>query len=237
MIIEPCCCERQLPLLLKEAGDGRVAVFTTSGDVTIRLMMKSVACMVSRCHTMTLATDGELTVELLRLLRYWIGRGWLSRVRLVTLTDQKELVGQELSDVTDKVEVTVDRMLRTSLLCFAGDGGMVVIQGDMLCDADPGLRHYSAVISRKGVECTAVKDMMQAVESRIKLAHRKRSDKKVAINKKEKDDKTTKTMEGTPAAEAEVTRDAEPADDAGQDRADDADGTAGVEREDAAAVH
>ena len=91
--IEPCCAERQLPRLLKEQG---MAFFQTSGDVTVRHLMKSVGCMVKNGCTMWLMA-ASVDVELLRVIRHWQERGWVARVRLMTREDCEAAVAGELA--------------------------------------------------------------------------------------------------------------------------------------------
>ena len=91
--IEPCCCERQLPRLLKEQG---MAFFQTSGDVTVRHLMKSVGCMVKNGCTMWLMA-ASVDVELLRVIRHWQERGWVAQVRLMTRENCEAAVTGELA--------------------------------------------------------------------------------------------------------------------------------------------
>lgn len=91
--IEPCCAERQLPRLLKEQG---MAFFQTSGDVTVRHLMKSVGCMVKNGCTMWLMA-ASVDVELLRVIRHWQERGWVAQVRLMTREDCEAAVAGEMA--------------------------------------------------------------------------------------------------------------------------------------------
>lgn len=102
--IEPCCCERQLPRLLKEQG---MAFFQTSGDVTVRHLMKSVGCMVKNGCTMWLMA-ASVDVELLRVLRHWQERGWVAQVRIMTRDDCEAAVAGELAVPAGKPQGAVE---------------------------------------------------------------------------------------------------------------------------------
>ena len=58
-MIEPCCSERQLPMLLKQTGNGQVAVFTTNGDVLVTHLFRSVAHLAGPRQRMTLVTQAS----------------------------------------------------------------------------------------------------------------------------------------------------------------------------------
>ena len=204
-MIEPCCSERQLPMLLKQTGNGQVAVFTTNGDVLVTHLFRSVAHLAGPRQRMTLVTQRELTVDVLRKMKYWMQRGWEDGIRLLTQEDQTEAVRTETAGFEERVTVAVDTMVKSDLLAFEGNQGVVVIQGDMLCEVDAGLRSYSIVYA-KTADNETVRSLMSPIESRLKLAERRAARKaKKAEEVKPADDAEVKTDE--PVADGEPKND------------------------------
>lgn len=185
--IEPCCCERQLPRLLKEQG---MAFFQTSGDVTVKHLMKSVGCMVKNGCTMWLMA-ASVDVELLRVIRHWQERGWVARVRLMTREDCAAAVAGELAIPAGKPQGAVedgaavipqqtgqeaaseaavmygrDERLTGGLLAFDDGKEAVVIQGEMLLGTVPGMKGYAGCFGAVGSD--AVKGAMDAVKALMK---------------------------------------------------------------------
>lgn len=173
--IEPCCCERQLPRLLKEQG---MAFFQTSGDVTVRHLMKSVGCMVKNGCTMWLMA-ASVDVELLRVIRHWQERGWVAQVRLMTREDCEAAVAGELAIPAGKPQGTVedgaagaavmygrDERLTGGLLAFDDGKEAVVIQGEMLLGTVPGMKGYAGCFGAVGSD--AAKGAMDAVRALMK---------------------------------------------------------------------
>jgi hypothetical protein len=160
MMIEPCCCERQLPQLLKEAN-GMTMMFT-NGDVTLDHFFRSVSSLAGTRHKMMLVM-AEPDVQVMRWLRYWLQRGWTTGVQLTTKTDCKELVQTELEGLTERISLAIDDTLQSELVSFEGDGGTVVVAGRMLSEMAAGLTTY-ACYSGKGRGIVA--QLLEAVEAR-----------------------------------------------------------------------
>lgn len=177
--IEPCCCERQLPRLLKEQG---MAFFQTSGDVTVRHLMKSVGCMVKNGCTMWLMA-ASVDVELLRVIRHWQERGWVAQVRLMTREDCEAAVAGEMAvgaagaavipqhtgqEAASEAAVMYgrDERLTGGLLAFDDGKEAVVIQGEMLLGTVPGMKGYAGCFGTVGSD--AVKGAMDAVKALMK---------------------------------------------------------------------
>ena len=163
MMIEPCCCERQLPQLLKEAN-GMTMMFT-NGDVTLDHFFRSVSSLAGVRHQMMLVI-AEPDVQVMRWLRYWLQRGWTTEVQLTTKTDCKELVQTELEGLTERVSLAIDDTLQSELVAFEGDGGTVVVAGRMLSEITAGLTTY-ACYSGKGRGIVA--ELLEAVEARHRV--------------------------------------------------------------------
>jgi len=179
-----------LPRLLKEQG---MAFFQTSGDVTVRHLMKSVGCMVKNGCTMWLMA-ASVDVELLRVIRHWQERGWVAQVRLMTREDCEAAVSGELAVPAGKPQGTVevgaagadviqqqtgqeaaseaavmygrDERLTGGLLAFDDGKEAVVIQGEMLLGTVPGMKGYAGCFGAVGSD--AVKGAMDAVKALMK---------------------------------------------------------------------
>ena len=159
-MIEPCCCERQLPRLLSDYN-GRAACFT-NGDVTVSHFFKSVSYLAGSSHTMVLVVR-EADVKLLRWLKTWMERGWTTGVMLTTATDARELVAAELEGLTDRVSVATDATVGDELIAFEGEKGVVVVAGRMLTAAQPGLTVYALYHHHdRGM----MDDLLAAIEAR-----------------------------------------------------------------------
>jgi len=166
--IEPCCCDRQLPRLLREQG---MAFFQTSGDVTVKHLMKSVGCMVENGSTMWLMIR-SVDVALMRLIRHWFDRGWIARLKILTREDCGDMVKDEMAAVMQKhteqtvVEYGQDDKMTGGLLAFDDGARAVVIQGDMLTEVAPGMKLYAGCFGKSDGE--KVKGMMDAVGALMK---------------------------------------------------------------------
>ena len=171
MMIEPCCCERQLPQLLKEAN-GMTMMFT-NGDVTLDHFFRSVSSLAGTRHKMMLVM-AEPDVQVMRWLRYWLQRGWTTEVQLTTKTDCKELVQTELEGLTERISLAIDDTLQSELVSFEGDGGTVVVAGRMLSEITAGLTTY-ACYSGKGRGVVA--ELLDAVEARHRVKGRERRER------------------------------------------------------------
>ena len=171
--IEPCCAERQLPQLLRESKG--MAFFQTSGDVTVDKMMRAVGCMVGQPCEMWFVAH-EVSVEILRMIRYWLQRGWLNGVRIMTQVDCGEMVDAELC-AADGLQETVtyahDEMMRGGMLAFDDGKTAVVIQGEILMSTDFGQAFYAACFGR--TEGGLVRGAMDVVKARMRAKVRERA--------------------------------------------------------------
>lgn len=166
-MIEPCCCHRQLPKLLRENRD-RVCVFQTSGDVTMQKFNFAVAFMAGHEQERVLVLP-KVDVRLLREIRHDVTKGWAKRYTLLVGKDcgmADDAIAAELADTDGHVCVMRDVMVRTGLFALTGTEGTVVIVGDMTSVADGGLKYYSAFF---GTDEIVIKEMLGAVMSRIRI--------------------------------------------------------------------
>lgn len=171
--IEPCCCERQLPRLLRE---GRV-FFQTSGDVTVSHLMKSVGCMVDNGSDMWLMIP-SVNVKLLRVIAHWFAREWIVRLHLLTQDDCSEMVKTELCGSMPAVEYACDSMVRGGVLAFVGKHDLVALQGPMLLVKDFSLQMYAGVYGSRAMLDVAdgkVRSMMEPFIAMMNVKKRRGS--------------------------------------------------------------
>ena len=159
-----------------------MAFFQTSGDVTVRHLMKSVGCMVNNGCTMWLMA-ASVDVELLRVIRHWQERGWVAQVRLMTREDCEAAVAGELAvgaigaagkpqqtgqEAASEAAVMYgrDERLTGGLLAFDDGKDAVVIQGEMLLGTVPGMKGYAGCFG--AVASDAVKGAMDSVRALMK---------------------------------------------------------------------
>lgn len=135
--VEHCCCERQLPKLLREKD----IFFQTSGDVTVAHLMKAIGCMVENGSAMWLVIP-DVDVNLLRTIRHWFSREWIIALHLLTNAPRHALVKQEL-DGCPNVEYAADDMITDGFLAFCGKENTVAVQGAMLLEKQFSTRLYA----------------------------------------------------------------------------------------------
>lgn len=203
MYIEPCCCENQLPRLLRQAG-AHAVMFQTSGDVTISHLMKSVMLLSGeRPRTLTLALP-TLSAELIPLLRRYMTLEWVAHLNLILnasiephdVYPQLERIGVPMDRITVALVGDVQPM---GLLMFAGDTHTVAITGHLDPTPSQGLHLYSALLGPSG--SPALRSFTDPITALIKA-------RTVEIEAPKADD--APTSEATsPSAEAEPKADAQ----------------------------
>jgi len=138
MYIEPCCCDRQLPALLRSG----VPFFQTNGDVTVQKMLQAVSHFAGKSHVLLLQMP-EADVSLLRTIRHYMEKGWTSSLLLLTQKPQDELIRGELEGHISKVQYACDPLVLDGLCAISGDTGTVIIQGAVITDTDFSLCNYA----------------------------------------------------------------------------------------------
>ena len=166
--VEPCCCEKQLPKLLRQKN----IFFQTNGDVTVEHLMKSIGCMVENGSSMWLvATDVD--VKLLRVIRHWFSRGWITELHLMTNLPRYILVEEELRGCAN-VEYASDSMIADGFLAFYGEEDAVAVQGAMLLEKAFATRMYAGWFGQRDSE--KIKSLFEPFFSKMNV---KRKIKKV----------------------------------------------------------
>jgi len=146
-IIEPCCAERQLGQLLREAH-GHAALFQTNGDVTAKLFIKDTMLLSGdRPRTLTIAAS-ELPQEAMRLVERYAQLGYIAHLRLMLPSDvspQTSDLISHLSSLISHFDVALlpDDQPIPELMMWRGSSHTVVIQGAMPDVKTPALHLYA----------------------------------------------------------------------------------------------
>ncbi len=122
MIIENCCCKKQLPELADKSF-GRVMPYHTNGDVVLENVLRAVAplCGASR---LTLILP-EVNFRLAEVLRHGYGRGWWKSFRVLT-----GCASQNLDSVPDmQCVVSISITESSQMLILEGDSGRIALTG------------------------------------------------------------------------------------------------------------
>jgi len=151
-LIEPCCCERQLPIIINE-GRG-AAQYVTMGDVTVAKMYASVAYL-SGSRVVTIVSP-KITAELLKPVKTWMQRGWTERLQLLcqdaegALAAARTVFGDSIADNADIVTIAKDdQMTGQQALVLDGDKGVTCITGPLLSRTQAGLCLYSVSVRQE----------------------------------------------------------------------------------------
>ncbi len=144
--IEPCCAEKQLPLLLREQS---FVPFQTNGDVTFEHFIKALSCLAGNEITIILATP-SINVDMLRVLAWLSRRGWLKELHIATASDQAQLVRTELAELKETLHCYHHERIAESMLIIEGETASVVLQGYLSMEVTPAHRFYYALLTTSG---------------------------------------------------------------------------------------
>ena len=139
-IIEPCCAERQLGQLLREAH-GQAALFQTNGDVTAKLFIKDTMLLSGdRPRTLTIATR-EMPQEAMRLVQRYAQLGYIATLRLM-VHESDIALHPAFPDCNVEIALLPDDQPIPELMMWRGSSHTVVIQGTMPDVKTPALHLY-----------------------------------------------------------------------------------------------
>ena len=139
-IIEPCCAERQLGQLLREAH-GQAALFQTNGDVTAKLFIKDTMLLSGdRPRTLTIAAS-EMPQEAMRLVERYAQLGYIATLRLMVHESDLAL-HPAFPDCNVELALLPDDQPIPELMMWRGSSHTVVIQGTMPDTVSPALHLY-----------------------------------------------------------------------------------------------
>ena len=141
-IIEPCCAERQLGQLLREAH-GQAALFQTNGDVTAKLFIKDTMLLSGdRPRTLTIAAS-EMPQEAMRLVDRYGKLGYIATLRLMVHESTGRALHPEFLDCNVELAILTDDQPVPELMMWCGSSHTVVIQGAMPDVKTPALHLYA----------------------------------------------------------------------------------------------
>lgn len=141
-IIEPCCAERQLGQLLKEAH-GRAVLFQTNGDVTAKLFIKNMMLLSGdRPRTLTIAAD-EMPQDAMRLVQRYAQLGYIATLRIMVHKTHDFLWHPTPPDCEVQIALLPDNQPVPELMMWRGSSHTVIIQGSMPDTVSPALHLYA----------------------------------------------------------------------------------------------
>ena len=141
-IIEPCCAERQLGQLLREAH-GHAALFQTNGDVTAKLFIKDTMLLSGdRTRTLTIAASG-MPQEAMRLVGRYAQLGYIATLRLMVHESAGRALHPAFLDCNVELALLPDNKPIPELMMWRGSSHTVVIQGTMPDVKTPALHLYA----------------------------------------------------------------------------------------------
>ena len=144
-IIEPCCAERQLGQLLREAH-GQAALFQTNGDVTAKLFIKDTMLLSGdRPRTLTIAAS-EMPQEAMRLVGRYAQLGYIATLRLMVHESAGRGLHPAFLDCNVELALLPDDQPIPELMMWQGATGIVAIQGDMPDTVEPTLHLYAGIM-------------------------------------------------------------------------------------------
>jgi len=140
-IIEPCCAERQLGQLLREAHD-HAALFQTNGDVTAKLFIKDTMLLSGdRPRTLTIAAS-EMPLEAMRFIGRYAQLGYIATLRLMVHESAGRALHPAFLDCEVQLALLPDDQPVPELMMWRGSLHTVVIQGTMPDVKTPALHLY-----------------------------------------------------------------------------------------------
>ena len=140
-IIEPCCAERQLGQLFREAH-GNAALFQTNGDVTAKLFIKDTMLLSGdRPRTLTIAAS-EMPLEAMRFIGRYAQLGYIATLRLMVHESAGRALHPAFPDCNVELAMLPDDQPIPELMMWRGSSHTVVIQGTMPDTVSPALHLY-----------------------------------------------------------------------------------------------
>ena len=144
-IIEPCCAERQLGQLFREAH-GNAALFQTNGDVTAKLFIKDTMLLSGdRPRTLTIAAS-EMPQEAMRLISRYAQLGYIATLRLM-VHESDIALHPAFPDCNIELAMLPDNKPVPELMMWRGSSHTVVIQGAMPDVKTPALHLYGGQLN------------------------------------------------------------------------------------------
>lgn len=187
-IMEPCCIERTLPMLLRKNGGWMP--WQSNGDITFAHILKALSCLAASPLEITLVTK-TTTLPVLRTLKWYHQRGWLQKLTILTApapAPQDESPGdtsesQEKPNPTPtealdpakeipglEMEVLTHNDVSDDLLVISGAKATVIVQGRLLSEVAPARYNY---VTYCGNDNDRIAQFTATTNAQIKVARKK----------------------------------------------------------------
>ena len=192
-IMEPCCIERTLPMLLRK-NSGWMP-WQSNGDITFAHILKALACLAASPLEITLVTP-NISLPILRTLKWYHQRGWLNKLTILTAPaagetpdapDAQEApappvepaaVPQQPTTSIDPaneipgldLEVLTHTDVTDDLLVITGAKATVIVQGRLLPEVTPA--HYNYV-TYCGNDPERIAQFTATTNAQIKVARKR----------------------------------------------------------------
>lgn len=198
-IMEPCCIERTLPMLLRK-NSGWMP-WQSNGDITFAHILKALACLAASPLEITLVTP-NISLPILRTLKWYHQRGWLNKLTILTAPaagetsetgekpdapDAQEApapsvesaaVPQQPSPSLDPaneipgldLEVLTHTDVTDDLLVITGAKATVIVQGRLLPEVTPARYNY---VTYCGNDPERIAQFTATTNAQIKVARKR----------------------------------------------------------------
>lgn len=198
-IMEPCCIERTLPMLLRK-NSGWMP-WQSNGDITFAHILKALACLAASPLEITLVTP-NISLPILRTLKWYHQRGWLNKLTILTApaagetsetgetpdaTDAQEApappvespaVPQQPTTSIDPaneipgldLEVLTHTDVTDDLLVITGAKATVIVQGRLLPEVTPARYNY---VTYCGNDPERIAQFTATTNAQVKVARKK----------------------------------------------------------------
>lgn len=198
-IMEPCCIERTLPMLLRK-NSGWMP-WQSNGDITFAHILKALACLAASPLEITLVTP-NISLPILRTLKWYHQRGWLNKLTILTApaagetseTDEKPdapdaqeapappvesaAVPQQPTTSIDPaneipgldLEVLTHTDVTDDLLVITGAKATVIVQGRLLPEVTPARYNY---VTYCGNDPERIAQFTATTNAQVKVARKK----------------------------------------------------------------
>lgn len=198
-IMEPCCIERTLPMLLRK-NSGWMP-WQSNGDITFAHILKALACLAASPLEITLVTP-NISLPILRTLKWYHQRGWLSKLTILTAPaagetsetgekpdapDTQEApappvesaaVPQQPTTSIDPaneipgldLEVLTHTDVTDDLLVITGAKATVIVQGRLLPEVTPARYNY---VTYCGNDPERIAQFTATTNAQVKVARKK----------------------------------------------------------------
>lgn len=182
---EPCCIERNLPLLLREYP---LCTWQSNGDVTFEKIIKAVSHLAGSALDITLLLP-KAELPILRVLAWYQYRGWLKSLTIVTTADESNNIRKEFP-ADFPVEILSHKSITDSLLIIRGTDGHAIVQGPLhaLPATQPTVERFTTYV---GSDHEQIAMLTATTLSRLASLRRKKKKAEAPTDQEESQEKET----------------------------------------------